>query len=97
MATVAAPLMPLMAAKKVQMTMVPMARPPLIPPTHLYIISYRASAIPECCNRMPMKTNRGMATRMKLFMTPKAVEEVMISAAGPINTQVKMTDRPPRM
>lgn len=68
MDVVAAPLMPTMAAKSVQMSTVPAASPPLSPPIQWYIMLYRSSAMPLFCSIAPMKINMGTATSINMLM-----------------------------
>ena len=77
MATTAAPLMPTMAAKTAQMPRVPIARPPRRPPHQRCIMRYRSLATPVRSRIIAMKTNRGIATRVKLSMVPQICEDTM--------------------
>ena len=66
--TVAAPLIPDIAAKTVQMITVPMASPPPNGPSQLCIMVYKSSATPDLSKSIAIKTNRGMDMRVNLPM-----------------------------
>ena len=75
--TIAAPLMPLIAAKMAQMATVPMARPPRSAPNHRCIMRYSACATPERSSSMAMNTYIGMATSVKLVIESQNLEATM--------------------
>ena len=70
METVATELMPAMAAKRAQITTVPMARPPRTRPIQRWTISYNSSARPLNFRMLAMKMNNGMAMSKKLVPSP---------------------------
>jgi hypothetical protein len=59
--TQAVPLIPLIAANRVQIPTVPIARPPRRPPIHEYIVLYNSSARPERSNIYPINKYNGRA------------------------------------
>ena len=82
MEIVAAPLMPAMAANKVQIATVPMASPPRSPPKNFCIVSYRSSAIRDFWSIAAMKMKSGIARYSKLDAVAKARIGTMFSAIG---------------
>ena len=63
MVMVAAALIPTIAAKVAQISITPIARPPFIPPIHLYTASNISSAIPQCSSKTPVSmylANKGV-------------------------------------
>ena len=64
MVTVATPLTPTMAANMVQISTVPIAKPPLTLPIHRCIAWNISSAIPERCNMEPISRNRMPAMKI---------------------------------
>ena len=68
--TVAAPLIPDIAANMVQMITVPMANPPGTGPIQRCIRVYRSSATPARSKIMAMKMKSGMASRVNFPMAP---------------------------
>jgi hypothetical protein len=53
-------LIPDIAAKIVQIITTPIANPPLMDPSHLYMVSKRSSAMPEPSRRYAINTKSGM-------------------------------------
>jgi len=102
MAIVAGGVIPVIAAKKVQMTTVPIASPPPRPPTNLYAISYAAPAIPEYRTRLPIKRNIGNARMTGCHAVEKKVVGTAIRVRGVIRranihaepTKPKVTGNP---
>jgi hypothetical protein len=86
-----------MAAKMAQIVTVPIARPPLMGPIHLYIIVYRSLAIPDFSSILPIKINMGMARRTKLLAFVKVRFATICNAWGPQRKYVAMTAVPPRL
>ena len=56
-----APTTPLVAAKITHITMVPTARPPGRRRIHIWMVSNRRLAMPDCSNMAPIKMNSGTA------------------------------------
>jgi hypothetical protein len=72
-----------MAAITAQMATVPIANPPLKPPNHLYIMSYKAVARPENCRIVAIKIYKGTATKTCEVKVEKVEDRIAYSAPGP--------------
>jgi hypothetical protein len=63
---------PVVAASSAPTNITASARPPRSAPNTWPTVSSRSSAIPERCNRMPMKVKKGMARSVSFDMIPNS-------------------------
>jgi hypothetical protein len=78
MVTTVAPTMPVLAASKAPTTLIEMLKPPLIFLNASAIFFNIFDAIPDFSKTVPIKTKRGTANKVTLFIIPNILKGMLL-------------------
>ena len=82
MVTTVAPTIPVLAASKAPTIIIDIDNPPFSPRKAFAIFSSIFAAIPDLSRIVPIKINKGTASKVTLFMIPKILIGILLKIVG---------------